>query len=517
VQTPQATSPEKPSAGHPARRIPWGRLAWTAIGLAAANMLLLPVALNSFRYPLNWVLLGVCGLAAAAELWRHRASWRRWLAPDFWATGLFLAWVALDFSVQGFRAGDSLTFRGLLFALAMYLLVRALTVTAGPATPARPLLVLLACLGVVQALLGMAQYYRPDWLPAAFAPPAIKDVTFRIVGTLENSNQYGAFLALVIPLAAGLAWGAFGPSLRARLPALGGLAILLAALVLTFSRGAQLSLTLGLILAGGIWALARRRAWLTLGCIAALTGLCGLAGLFLVRYRDGYFDLAFRGFARAHLEAVFAGNAQPNRTARLYFDHDRNGDLDARDYLFAAHLEEQYTLRLTALYHTPRTAWADRWRDRYNWNRLLLDDAMAPRVLLAAACFQFWRDDPVWGIGPGNFLEGLQRYVDCPDFAPSVIYHAHSLPLQWLAELGLPGLLMFLSIVAWTGARLHRRIREGRAGPWLFFLAWSLLTFLTHQLVDITLWYLPFRYVVPVLFAIWAGGSEDAPAAGAAA
>ncbi|HNW93950.1 MAG TPA: transcription-repair coupling factor, partial [bacterium] len=44
----------------------------------------------------------------------------------------------------------------------------------------------------------------------------------------------------------------------------------------------------------GIWALARRRTWFTLGVVAVLAGLGGLAGWFLACYRDGYFDLAFR-------------------------------------------------------------------------------------------------------------------------------------------------------------------------------------------------------------------------------
>ena len=74
------------------------------------------------------------------------------------------------------------------------------------------------------------------------------------------------------------------------------------------------------------------------------------------------------------------------------------------------------------------------------------------------------REAPLTGVGAGNFVVEYPRYERFPEIKP----HAHNDALQTLAELGLPGLLLFLalgaaSVLAALGA-LAQRAPDGAGG-----------------------------------------------------
>jgi O-antigen ligase len=66
-------------------------------------------------------------------------------------------------------------------------------------------------------------------------------------------------------------------------------------------------------------------------------------------------------------------------------------------------------------------------------------------------------DNPLLGVGPGGFKVNYERYVNFYDPNPlHPLDVAHEMYLEVAAELGVPGLLAFLAVIAygWRGARL---------------------------------------------------------------
>lgn len=88
--------------------------------------------------------------------------------------------------------------------------------------------------------------------------------------------------------------------------------------------------------------------------------------------------------------------------------------------------------------------------------------ALQIRLELARAALAMTGDHPWFGIGLGRFFELSEAYVDMPRYI--VRENAHNNYLQILAELGVPGLVLFL-VVAGTALAAARRPREG-APPW---------------------------------------------------
>lgn len=89
-----------------------------------------------------------------------------------------------------------------------------------------------------------------------------------------------------------------------------------------------------------------------------------------------------------------------------------------------------------------------------------------------------WADRPLVGNGGGSFevLWGRERTID------DVVRNAHSLPLQTLAEFGLVGLallLAFLAALGGAGRRAARRVPLRVAGPAAIVVTW-----LVHACID---------------------------------
>ncbi|HEU4765325.1 MAG TPA: O-antigen ligase family protein, partial [Candidatus Eisenbacteria bacterium] len=94
------------------------------------------------------------------------------------------------------------------------------------------------------ALLGIAQHFRPDLVPAESSYPG------RALGPLRSfgqPNRFGGFLIASIPLAIALAFVASGPNRALRIVLFGAVLALGLALVYTYSRGAWVGLGAGLL------------------------------------------------------------------------------------------------------------------------------------------------------------------------------------------------------------------------------------------------------------------------------
>jgi hypothetical protein len=81
--------------------------------------------------------------------------------------------------------------------------------------------------------------------------------------------------------------------------------------------------------------------------------------------------------------------------------------------------------------------------------------------------WQFWSEAvdafesaPLGGVGAGGYEDYWARHADVPLF----VRNPHSLPLQQGAELGLPGIALFLGFVAAVVAAARRRLAAGLAG-----------------------------------------------------
>ncbi len=90
-----------------------------------------------------------------------------------------------------------------------------------------------------------------------------------------------------------------------------------------------------------------------------------------------------------------------------------------------------------------------------------------------------WTTSPLTGVGLGSFGQVIRAV---PFKVGNLPAHAHSLPMEWLAELGLVGLSAFLGAVGWL-VKLLRRIWSIRPE-----LAISLAVVPLHSLVDFSLY-----------------------------
>ena len=113
---------------------------------------------------------------------------------------------------------------------------------------------------------------------------------------------------------------------------------------------------------------------------------------------------------------------------------------------------------------------ADRISQQYDdFVNLRVDDSSDTRFLSGGGYrYDYWRvawqefkDEPLHGVGAGNYTVGYftERRTS------EDIRQPHSLPMQMLAELGLPGLLALLAFVGAVVAGLWRTARRGRSSP----------------------------------------------------
>ena len=317
------------------------------------------------------------------------------------------------------------------------------------------------------------------------------------LGRLEQPITYwnaeGALAAIGLVLCARLAGSPARPP-ALRLAAAAACAPLGMGLYLTYSRGALAAGLAGLVV---LVALAPTRPQLRAGAIALGVGLIAavlselLAGVSSIegpssdRERDGVIALAALAVLMAAAALVQAREARlerasPAETARLGVA-PRLPAIGAVAVLVAvvglvgaAVAEHGNAEPLTQRTGLSRLGSADSLRYEY-W-----------KVGLEA-----FADDPLTGVGAGGFRAEWARERPVRDSALEV----HSLPLEMLTELGLPGLLafgLFVGGVAVAGARALRAHPELAPGACAGAVVWGL-----HATIDWD-WQLP-AVTLPVL------------------
>jgi len=116
------------------------------------------------------------------------------------------------------------------------------------------------------------------------------------------------------------------------------------------------------------------------------------------------------------------------------------------------------------------------------------------RRLLWANTLSIIRLHPLLGVGWRELAHALQTtdLGSLPQFAAQAD-NAHSLPLQFAAELGLPFTVLWFGLLAW----LLLRHRPWRAQAPEQVLAWGVLTVIgIHSLLEYPLWYAPFQIAI---------------------
>ncbi len=115
-----------------------------------------------------------------------------------------------------------------------------------------------------------------------------------------------------------------------------------------------------------------------------------------------------------------------------------------------------------------------------------------------------WTESPVTGAGLGGFGTAA---LAVPFPVGNHPQHAHSLPLEWLAEMGVPG-LVFAGYLFWWIVSLARRVRAGSPG-----LAAAILVVPLHNLVDFSFFasgvVVPWAVLVGWSLALTRDGDDD--------
>ncbi len=195
---------------------PWAQFAFRAIGLTA---------------------LGVLSLAELQGAVTH--------GP--WATrasmgGILLAAASILSAALSVHRGKSLEAMLNLLAILGLFLTAAVVLRGGRLFRGVALLEVLAAIPV--AVVGLAQHFRPDLLPAG------NPYAGRALGPFGQPNRLGGYLIAVIPLAVALSFAVQDRALRAALLiAAFGLAL---CLVVTYSRGAWVGMAAGVVVLAGL-------------------------------------------------------------------------------------------------------------------------------------------------------------------------------------------------------------------------------------------------------------------------
>jgi putative inorganic carbon (hco3(-)) transporter len=248
------------------------RATWTVLALIYSNALVVGVTLHGLPSVIAVALPALLAIPLLDNIVRGRpiivppvSGWMLLFSAVMFASAAHSSDVARSFGEVGVFLSEGV---GIYFGLVNVVrtrrqLVVATTVVATVAT-------LVALLSVFQWL---TRTYANDYLgfaqisKATITIDAAGDVQPRIAGPIGEKNRYAQMLAVVVPLAAGLAW--IAPSRRMRSVWLTCAASCLMAVALTYSRGAAVGMLPILLLAARMRR-ARIRSIVTLCMVVAL-------------------------------------------------------------------------------------------------------------------------------------------------------------------------------------------------------------------------------------------------------
>lgn len=149
------------------------------------------------------------------------------------------------------------------------------------------------------------------------------------------------------------------------------------------------------------------------------------------------------------------------------------------------------------------------------WGRVSGSESCGSRIVLWSNVLALIAERPWlgWGWGELDFAHYATQYSG-PRFC-DILDNAHSLPLHFAVELGLPAAVVLCAAIvaaAWRG-------RPWREGDEVRQLAWTvLLVLVVHSLLEYPLWYGPFQMALGLaLGLLWPVRAAESDAAGPAA
>ena len=136
------------------------------------------------------------------------------------------------------------------------------------------------------------------------------------------------------------------------------------------------------------------------------------------------------------------------------------------------------------------------------------DFALSNRVFLNQIAFNFISEQPWFGIGIGNFTTRLRAFA--PQLPSWRIQPSHNIYLLWAAEIGIPGLLLFLFFI-WRAISFGlKQICKNTEIAFLLSLLFAYLAIglLDHYFYDLQQGMLIFWLVLGLIWTILATSSE---------
>lgn len=81
------------------------------------------------------------------------------------------------------------------------------------------------------------------------------------------------------------------------------------------------------------------------------------------------------------------------------------------------------------------------------------DVANDSRIGMNLTGLEIWQQHWLWGTGPGTLSQVFPLYENTETVSSTFVNHLHNEYLQWAIEIGLPGILILLSLLAWIVRR----------------------------------------------------------------
>ena len=478
------------------RHFGFGGASWPgAVGSAALGAVVVGLALAAvISGPLPTLALTALLLLAVA------AATLRLVLPTFDARVVVAALVALAIATVPFRGLAEIQISGialgatdvlLLGALAIWVFGQGARVRATIPTYALGLLVFAGWLTVtalvaVNPALVLKEVLK--WLQIAMALVLLTDLMREPSGRRVVAWTVGAAVVLQAGLGLVQTAAAAGPGgfiVGGVLRAFG-----------TFDQpnpyGGYLGMHLPLILAAAIYARGSRRRWLV------LLGIVIVAAIVASRSRG-----AWLGVGASSLIVALAAGRQASVRLRGVVVLAAAAVLIATLALLGGAFERTLPPDISRMMQGEHPV-DDVVRDRAH------DDfAIAQRVAHWAAGWRMFENRPLLGVGAGNFDDAYRAYALQPFDEP--LGHAHNVALNFGAEAGLPGMLMFVGLSLWAlgiAAAAVRRVRRA-AFEWSTVGAMgALVGFMTHNLVDslyVSGMGIVFALILALLLAVPAG------------
>jgi hypothetical protein len=322
-----------------------------------------------------------------------------------------------------------------------------------------------AAAGLSAVAIGVAALALASRLFPSASPDATAVARFfradRLDYPLDYWNAVGAWGAIAVAI--GLAWSAHARHVLTRAICLAAVPVAATAVYLTYSRGGVAGAAVAVV---AVLALSRNR-WTALAQ-TLVAGGCTAIAILTIRDNPEIADAAGgAGGAEVALILLLGAvicAATATATASLGLDRLRLPQAAspwARPLLAAA----LTIAALIAVAGPVSTAW-----DEFSTEEQVVTSADDPAARLASAggnrkdlwdsAIAAFRAEPLTGIGPGTYEFWWSRDARDPEY----VRDAHSLYLEHLAELGLPGLLMLLALLGALAAGALRA-RAGLTSP----------------------------------------------------